>query len=156
MPAFVWMGAQFERKVKQTVSARLHQAGEAGVEEARRLVPVDTGQTRASIGYTVDESRLLLQLHADTTWAVFVEMGTRRQPARPFLRPGLAAAGRVFGGNLSGEAQLLNTPQKYAAGYQDYHHGGAVLHKQRGLKRLFKSPYHTTYRMNYGTRHHAH
>jgi HK97 gp10 family phage protein len=117
MAGFVnWNPAGLFASVDAKIAAKMTQAGEAGVAEARRLVPVDTGQTKASIGFAWRQSDKTLQIYADTYWSVFLELGTSRMPARPFLRPGLAAAARVWGGNL--EMALPNAPSKYAAGYQ--------------------------------------
>jgi hypothetical protein len=64
---------------------------------ARDLVPKDTWQTHDSIGYTYDQKSKTLTLHADTPWALFLELGTYKMAARPFLRPALLRAGSVWG-----------------------------------------------------------
>ena len=65
----------------------LHRLGEIGAQEARRIVPVDTGRLRASIRYEIEDEELHLQ--ADTPYAGFVEYGTHRQRAQPYLRPAI-------------------------------------------------------------------
>ena len=98
MSTLVWRGEAFRKGVLDVVAVRLENAGAAGVQAARELVPVETGRTRDSIGATFDRETLTLQIHADTKWALFIELGTSRMAARPFLRPALAAVGRAFGG----------------------------------------------------------
>jgi hypothetical protein len=65
------------------VDGMMAQMGAAAVAEARRLVHVDTGQTQRSIGFTYEQSTKTLTLHADTRWALFLEL------KYPFLRPAL-------------------------------------------------------------------
>lgn len=59
-------------------------------DEAYRRCPVRTGKLRAGIQSEVDgdEGRLW----DDVEYAPHVEFGTRHMNARPFLRPGMAAA----------------------------------------------------------------
>ena len=97
--SFVWRGADVRRQIESLVAARMQRAGEAGVEAARAQVPVKTGRTKASSEFTYDRSSQTLRISAGTPWSLHVEMGTSRVAARPFLRPGLIAAGRAFGGS---------------------------------------------------------
>lgn len=50
-------------------------------DEARRIVPVDTGRLRDSI--TTDGGRVF----TDAPYAIHVEYGTSDTPAEPFMRP---------------------------------------------------------------------
>ena len=53
---------------------------------AKGKVPVDTGNLKNSISVgAVDENRA--ELWATTDYAAYVEFGTRRMAARPFMRP---------------------------------------------------------------------
>jgi len=67
-------------------------AAEAIRDEARRLVPVDTGRLRDEIGFTVDGTEAEVKI-IDTTrasgtyYGQFVEFGTSKQPAQPFMGP---------------------------------------------------------------------
>ncbi len=75
----------------------LRAAGKTIVEEARRLVPVDTGRLRASIvvrterrAKSEDQRRVLIGfLKPASRLAHLVEFGTVRMAPRPFLRPAL-------------------------------------------------------------------
>ena len=68
------------------VKSALEAGGKAGLTEAQNKVPVKTGHLKGSLYYTVSESKLELGGKADYT--KFVEFGTYRMPARPFIRPG--------------------------------------------------------------------
>jgi HK97 gp10 family phage protein len=141
MPGFIWNGDAFRKVVDTELDRRMAIAGEAGAEEARRLCPVDTGQLRASIGWSYRQSDKTLQIHADQRYAIFVEFGTSRMPARPFLRPGMNKASQVFGGGqFSGEIQMLNTASKYRFGYLSQTNAGFAnvsIGRPRGLSRLW-------------------
>jgi hypothetical protein len=109
--SFSFMSGWKERLLDPVIDARMRQAGIAGVEEARRLVPVRTGKLRDSIGYIYNQQTKTLTLYADQPYASFIELGTRRIAARPFLRPALAAMGRTWGGTT--EVQFTGLASKY-------------------------------------------
>lgn len=79
-------------------------AGPVGRDLARRAVkvdraakrgcPVDTGRLRSSIGWELgaDAGGLLAVVGTDVEYAPYVELGTSRMAAQPFLRPALSAA----------------------------------------------------------------
>ncbi len=102
-----WFGAQVTKQVMGDVDTKMRLTGEAIVAKAKELVHVDTGQTQASIGYTYRQSDKTLSIHADTPWALFLEMGTRHSRPYPYLRPAIAAAGSVWGGKI--EMEFANT-----------------------------------------------
>ena len=58
---------------------------------AKRRAPVDTGNLRGSIGSRVDSKYQAIEilLWAGADYARFVELGTSRMSAQPFLRPAL-------------------------------------------------------------------
>lgn len=58
------------------------------IAEAKRMCAIDTGQLRASIMiYDDNASRGTVRIAANTGYAVYVEWGTSRMVARPFMRP---------------------------------------------------------------------
>lgn len=61
---------------------------------AKRLCPVDTGRLRASITHALDRDGegLLAVVGTDVEYAAFVELGTSRTRAQPYLRPALSEA----------------------------------------------------------------
>lgn len=58
------------------------------VGEAKRRCPVDTGYLRGSIGYSILRipGRNILRIYTNVEYAIFVHEGTRRMPARRFIR----------------------------------------------------------------------
>lgn len=66
----------------------------------RRLVPVDTGALRASIGWRRGDSPLQLRVGAgsdDVPYAALVEFGTVETPARPYFFPSYRAQKKKIG-----------------------------------------------------------
>lgn len=61
---------------------------------ARELAPVDTGRLRASITHIPgrDGSGYYVDVGSNVEYAPFIEFGTSKQPAQPYLRPALAEA----------------------------------------------------------------
>lgn len=61
---------------------------------AKRLAPVDTGRLRASIAQEIggDDDGLVARVGTNVEYAPYLEFGTSRMSARPFLRPALGAA----------------------------------------------------------------
>lgn len=59
---------------------------------AKRLAPVDTGRLRSSIAEELSgtESLIIERVGSDVNYAAFVELGTSRSRAKPYLRPALA------------------------------------------------------------------
>lgn len=92
----------FRQQLDSRITSMLSQMGAAAVAEARRLVPVETGQLRDSIGYVVRQSDRTLQIYADMPYAMAVEFGTARQHAQPYLRPALLSLKgfRLSGSNI--------------------------------------------------------
>ncbi len=68
----------------------LHEMGANIVTTAKRLAPVRTGALRNSIGYQVKDGKLYV--YADTPYAGFVELGTYKMKAQPYLRPAMDSA----------------------------------------------------------------
>ncbi len=58
------------------------------IAEAKRICPIDTGQLRSSIQiYDENTAKATVQLAANTSYAAFVEWGTSRMKAQPYMRP---------------------------------------------------------------------
>lgn len=55
--------------------------------DAKLFAPVDTGRLRASIHAEIAPNGLSARVEAGVDYAVFLEFGTRRQRAQPFLFP---------------------------------------------------------------------
>jgi hypothetical protein len=96
--AFKSRSAAFRKYVESQIKIRMTEAGRVGVEAARELVPVKTGQTMIRIEYLYGRASKTLGIPARAPWAVLAEMGTSRVPARSLPRPGMIASGRALGG----------------------------------------------------------
>lgn len=70
------------------VSAVIRHVAEMVAEDARRIVPVDTGRLKASI-QVEDAGHEKARVHATAPYAGYVELGTRHMAAQPYLRPSL-------------------------------------------------------------------
>ena len=54
---------------------------------AKRLAPVDTGRLRNSISHVVDMDEDKVYIGTNVEYAPYVEMGTVKTAAQPFLQP---------------------------------------------------------------------
>jgi HK97 gp10 family phage protein len=66
----------------------LEKVAKAVAEDARDIVPYDTGRLHSRISHRVMSSRRA-RISAKTHYAVYVELGTRYMRAQPYLRPAL-------------------------------------------------------------------
>lgn len=66
---------------------------------ARILAPVDTGRLRSSIQARkgTDSRGPYVEIVAGTNYAAYVEFGTTRMAAQPYMRPAIAIAASRFG-----------------------------------------------------------
>jgi hypothetical protein len=104
---FEWFGDRAREHLIRLAAQRMRGAGEHGLEVARRLVPVDTGFLKSSLGYTFRQDTATLTLYADAHYSSSVEYGTSRHAARPYLRPALhAAAEHLMGTGATVRGQL--------------------------------------------------
>lgn len=62
---------------------------------AKQIVPVDTGALKNSI-QTVNRGALSARVQTGVEYAPFVEYGTRRRTAKPYLRPAVEAVKPAF------------------------------------------------------------
>lgn len=75
------------------IEKQLYQAVRDTLKEVRRtakeLVPVRTGDLRGSIGFRSSRKDMSGFVFASMPYALFVEEGTSRMEAQPYLRPAL-------------------------------------------------------------------
>lgn len=64
--------------------------------KAKTAVPVDTGATRNSIGVDVSDGGMSAAVGPTTSYAPYLENGTRRMRARPYMAPSLDAVAPTF------------------------------------------------------------
>ena len=77
-------------RIMDAVDAELNDAAEEIADIARDLVPVRTGALKASI-HTTRIDHLAVQVRADAEYAAWVEYGSSRAPAQPFITPAIEA-----------------------------------------------------------------
>jgi HK97 gp10 family phage protein len=77
-------------RIMDAVDAELNDAAEEIKFLAQELCPVDTGALKASI-HVERIDHLAVQVRADAEYAAFVEYGTSRAPAQPFITPAIEA-----------------------------------------------------------------
>ena len=73
--------------LEEEVHNIVENAGDSMVTYAQGIVPVRTGNLMASIFADVDEDNLSVTLGATADYASFIEYGTVKMRAQPFLQP---------------------------------------------------------------------
>lgn len=76
-----------ENKIKNNLPNGIAKAGEAVVKNAKAICPVDTSRLRNSIHS--EASGLTATIGTNVEYALYVEMGTYKMQAQPYLVPGL-------------------------------------------------------------------
>lgn len=78
-------------KISGQVVVNLDEVGRFVVEQAKGLAPVGTGRLRDSITYIIEvkdgRPRCVVGAPKREFYAIYQELGTKSQPAHPFLRP---------------------------------------------------------------------
>ena len=115
-----WFGDRALAFVRNEAAKRLEAAGAKVAGRARDLCPVDTGYLKSTIGYTYNPATMTLVVHADASYAAFVEFGTSRQSAQPYLRPALEEMPRFLSMVTTTGLQFANTGD-YSAGMTAAH-----------------------------------
>lgn len=90
---FTWRGAAVKDALDDAVQDAMQATAEAAKQAAQDRAPVDTGLLRSSVYADVDarggSGRRTLVIGADAPYAAYVELGTSRQQAQPFIRPAI-------------------------------------------------------------------
>lgn len=86
--------------IQRAIDRALEEIGLAAEGYAKRACPVDTGNLRNSITHAVEGSEDAVYVGTDVEYAPYVEMGTRRTAAQPFLRPAATEHGSTYRGIL--------------------------------------------------------
>lgn len=73
--------------IRRAIDRALEEIGLAAEGYAKRACPVDTGNLRNSITHAVESGEDAVYVGTNVEYAPYVEMGTRRTAAQPFLRP---------------------------------------------------------------------
>lgn len=73
--------------IARAIDRALEEIGLAAEGYAKRACPVDTGRLRNSITHQLDVGDKSVYVGTSVEYAPYVEMGTSRTAAQPFLRP---------------------------------------------------------------------
>lgn len=75
------------QNVKMAMLRALEEIGIVAEGYAKDKCPVDTGRLRDSISHSVDDGNNAVHIGTNVEYAAYVELGTSRQKAQPYLRP---------------------------------------------------------------------
>ena len=82
--------------IDSAIGVALEEIGLLAESYAARKCPVDTGNLRGSIAYEVDAGDNAVYIGTNVEYAPYVELGTSRQKAQPFLRPAASEHGEQY------------------------------------------------------------
>lgn len=82
--------------IDSAIGAALEEIGLLAENYAAEKCPVDTGNLRGSITYEVDAGDNAVYIGTNVEYAPYVELGTSRQKAQPFLRPAASEHGAQY------------------------------------------------------------
>ena len=82
-----WRGPQVTEFLEDRLTGALRDAAEAIEINAATECPVDTGRLQASITNEVEGKEA--RIGTDVSYAIYVELGTRKMNPQPYLRPAL-------------------------------------------------------------------
>lgn len=82
--------------IDSAIDVALEKIGLLAENYAAKKCPVDTGNLRASITHEVDAGDNAVYIGTNVEYAPYVELGTSRQKAQPFLRPAASEHGAQY------------------------------------------------------------
>lgn len=82
--------------IESAIAVALEKIGLLAENYAAKKCPVDTGNLRGSITYEVDTADNAVYIGTNVEYAPYVELGTSRQKAQPFLRPAASEHGARY------------------------------------------------------------
>lgn len=82
--------------IDSAIGVALEEIGLLAENYAAKKCPVDTGNLRASIAHEVDAGDNTVYIGTNVEYAPYVELGTSRQKAQPFLRPAASEHGAQY------------------------------------------------------------
>ena len=78
------------------VAVALEKCGMLAEGYAKKLCPVDTGNLRNSISHSVDTGGRCAYVGTNVEYAPYVEYGTYKQKAQPYIKPAVADHGDTY------------------------------------------------------------
>ena len=92
----------FKAELNEKLIRCLAESGQVVSDEAKNNCPVRTGALRDSIAASVETDTLTAIIGSDLDYAIYVELGTRKQAPQPYLRQALSSSTTeiqgIFGG----------------------------------------------------------
>lgn len=82
--------------IDSAIGVALEEIGLLAENYAAKKCPVDTGNLRASVTHEVDAGGNAVYIGTNVEYAPYVELGTSRQEAQPFLRPAASEHGAQY------------------------------------------------------------
>jgi HK97 gp10 family phage protein len=79
---------QLTKNIDNDVESVVRDTGFYAEGQMKKHVPVDTGKLRGSIDTTISEDKKTVTVGPNTDYDTFIELGTRKMAAQPFVRPG--------------------------------------------------------------------
>ena len=90
MTTVEWHGEELKARLDERIGECLELAAGDVDDDAHQLCPVDTGLLQSTIRHDVDGKTATIEAGGDIAdYAVYVELGTVKAAAQPFLRPPL-------------------------------------------------------------------
>ena len=96
---------QVVQGISSAIGVALEKVGLVCEGYAQQLCPVDTGNLRASITHAVSPGEKAAYIGTNVEYAPYVELGTSKMQAQPFLRPAATEHGEEYRQVLKGELQ---------------------------------------------------
>jgi HK97 gp10 family phage protein len=93
--------AEILKAFEEATERALEKIGLVAEGYAKKLAPVDTGRLRNSISHEVDGQDVYIGSNVE--YAPYVELGTARQKAQPFLKPAATEHSQTYKGILESE-----------------------------------------------------
>ena len=94
--------------LEKAVHNGLTAVGMTAERYAKKDTPVDTGRLRNSITYEVRDDEQAVYIGTNVEYAPYVELGTSRMAARPFLRPAATEHGEEYKGVMEAAMKSAN------------------------------------------------
>ena len=82
--------------IDSAIGVALEKIGLLAENYAEKKCPVDTGNLRGSITHEVDTDDNAVYIGTNVEYAPYVELGTSRQEAQPFLGPAASGHGAQY------------------------------------------------------------
>ena len=91
---FIDNSAEALKAFEQATERGLEKIGLVAENYAKKLAPVDTGRLRNSITHAVDGTDVYIGSNVE--YAPYVELGTSKQKAQPFLKPAATEHSKTY------------------------------------------------------------